>query len=145
MTTSPVAPPRWYLIVAVLVTLWMCVGVLAFVMDILTDEAGLAAMSEGQQLLYRSRPQWLLIVFAVATLSGLTGAIGLLMRKVWSVPALLVSLIADMVQVGYTLFGLNAIALLGAAAAVPLPLAIFLIGAAALWFAQHAKSRGWLA
>lgn len=145
MTTSPASPPRWYLVVAVLITLWMCIGVLAFVMDILTDEAGLAAMSEGQQLLYRSRPQWLLIVYAVATLGGLAGAIGLVMRKAWSVPALLISLVAVTVQFGYTLIGLNAIALLGAAQAVPLPLAIFLIGAAALWFALNAKSRGWLA
>ena len=134
----------WYWVVSVLALLWMLVGIAAFAMDLMMDEAAMATFTDAQRQLYESRPQWLLIIYAVATISGLIGAIGLLMRKAWAVPALLASLIAIVLQFGYTLFGLNAIEILGAAEAVPFPLVILLIGAAVFWFSTKAKANGWL-
>lgn len=139
-----VKPPAWYWIVAALALVWMAIGVAAWVMDLLTDEAAIAQMSEAQQQLYRSRPTWLFAVYAVAIFAGLVGAIGLLLRKGWAVSSLAVSLIAIIVQFGYTFLGMDAIRVLGAAAAVPFPLVIFAIGAVLLWFSAHARKRGWI-
>ncbi|HEY6641687.1 hypothetical protein [Povalibacter sp.] len=137
-------PPTWFRIVAGLALVWMLIGVMSWVMDLMTDEAAIAQMSEVQQQLYRSRPAWIFVVYAIAIFSGLAGAIGLLMRKSWAVTAFVVSLIAIIIQFGYTFLVMDAIGLLGPAAAVIFPLVIFAIGAALLWLAMHARKFGWI-
>lgn len=145
MNASSQPIPRWFWVVAVLITLWMCVGVMAFAMDLMMDETTLAALPEAQRTLYETRPSWLIAVYAVATLGGVAGAIGLLMKKAWAVPALLISLVAVIVQFGTVMLVMDAIALLGAAEALTFPAVIVIIGAASWWFGTVAKQRGWLA
>lgn len=139
-----IKPPKWYWVVSIIALLWMLVGVAAWTADLLTDEAALANMSEAQRQLYAARPQWLFAVYAVAIFSGLVGAIGLLLRKRWAIVALAVSLAAIVVQFGYTFLALDAIRLLGAAAALPFPVVIFAIGAFLLWFARRGRGLGWI-
>jgi hypothetical protein len=142
--TPTVTPPTWYRVVSIIALLWMLVGVAAWTADLMTDEAALAKMSEAQRQLYAARPQWLFIVYAVAIFSGLVGAIGLLWRKAWATTALAVSLIAIIIQFGYTFFAMDAIKLLGAGVALPFPIVIFAIGAFLLWFARHAQKLAWI-
>jgi hypothetical protein len=132
-------------VVAGLAVLWMLFGVMAWVMDLMTDEAGLAQLSEAQRQLYVARPQWLFAVYGVAIFSGLAGAIGLLLRKRWAPMLFALSLAAIIVQFGYTFVVMHAVELLGAAAAIPFPLVIFLIGVALWWFSLRARKLGWLA
>ena len=144
MNASSITPPRWYRIVAVIAVLWMLFGVLAWFMDFMTDEATVAGLSDAQRQVYAQRPQWLFVAYGIAIFTGLAGAVGLLMRKSWATPALAISLIAVVVQFGYTFLGMDTIALLGAAVALPFPIVIFLIGALLLWLSMHAKQRGWI-
>ncbi len=137
--TSPI--PKTYWIVSSLALVWMLFGVLAWVMDLMTDETALVNLSETQRQLYLSRPQWLFVVYAIAIFSGLAGAIGLLMRRAWATPAFAVSLVAVIVQFGYTFLVMDAVRLLGAAAALPFPLVICAIGIFLLWFSIHARRR----
>jgi hypothetical protein len=144
-TSAASKPPTWYWVLSGLALLWMLFGVMAWVMDLMTDEAGLSQLSEAQRQLYAARPQWLFVVYGVAIFSGLAGAIGLLLRKSWASMLLVLSLAAIIVQFGYTFLGMRAVQLLGAAAAIPFPLAIFVIGVALVWFANRARQRGWIA
>jgi hypothetical protein len=144
-TAAASKPPTWYWVVAGIAVLWMLFGVMAWVMDLMTDEAGLAELSEAQRQLYAARPQWLFAVYGVAIFSGLGGAIGLLLRKSWASMLFGVSLAAIIVQFGYTFLAMHAVEVLGAAAAIPFPLVIFLIGVALLWFARRARTLGWIA
>jgi hypothetical protein len=137
-------PPRWFTIVAALAVVWMFVGVATWIMDLVTDEATVAGLSEGQRQLYAMRPQWLFVVYGIAAFSGLAGAILLLMRRASAVPVFAVSLAAIVVQFGYTFAAMDAIGILGAARAVPFPLTIFAIGAALLWLSTHATRHGWI-
>jgi len=66
------------------------------------------------------------------------------MKKSLAVPTLLVSFVTVIVQMGYTLFGLDAIGILGAAMAVPFPAFICVMGGFASWWAMRAKKNGWL-
>jgi hypothetical protein len=143
-TSAASKPPTWYWVVSGLAVLWMLFGVMAWCMDLMTDEAGLAQMSEAQRQLYAARPQWLFAVYGVAIFSGLAGAIGLLLRKSWASMLFTVSLAAIVVQFGYTFLAMHAVQVLGAAAAIPFPLVIFLIGVALLWFSRRARTLGWL-
>lgn len=142
---SAVRPPRWFRVVATLALLWMLAGVGAWIADLLMTDAALAGLSEGQRTLYTTRPSWVFVVYGVAVFSGLAGAVALLMRRSWAVPALGLSLAALLVQFGYTFFVMDAIGHIGAQAAVPLPATVALIGVAVLWFARASARRGWLA
>ena len=136
--------PRWYWVVAVLALLWMLFGVLAFIMDPLTDEAALEQMSEAQRELFEARPLWLFVVYGIAVFSGLAGAVGLVMRRGWAVAAFAVSLVFVVVQFVYVLFVMDAIGRIGAAEALPFPLVILTIGAVLLWFSMMSRRRGWI-
>ncbi len=144
-TSAAGKPPTWYWIVSGLAVLWMLLGVMAWGMDLMTDEATVAEFSEAQRQLYAARPQWLFVVYGVAIFSGLGGAIGLLMRKSWASMLFAVSLVAIIVQFGYTFLGMHAVQVIGAAAAIPFPVAIFVIGVALLWFANRSRKAGWIA
>lgn len=144
-TTAAIKPPTWYWVVSGLAVLWMLFGVMAWVMDLMTDEASLAELSEAQRQLFAARPQWLFVVYGVAIFSGLAGAIGLLLRKSWASMLFGLSLAAIIIQFGYTFIAMRAVELLGAAAAIPFPLVIFLIGVALLWFAHRSRKAGWIA
>ena len=144
-TSAASKPPTWYWVVSGLAVLWMLFGVMAWVMDLMTDEAGLAELSEAQRQLYAARPQWVFVVYGVAIFSGLAGAVGLLLRKSWASMLFAVSLAAIIVQFGYMFLGMHAVQVLGAAAAIPFPLVIFLIGVALLWFANRSRKVGWIA
>ena len=143
-TTAAMKPPTWCWVVSGLAVLWMLFGVMAWVMDLMTDEAALAEFNEAQRQLYAARPQWLFVVYGVAIFSGLAGAIGLLLRKSWASMLFALSLVAIVIQFGYTFLALHAVQVLGAAAAIPFPLIIFLIGVALLWFANRSRKVGWI-
>lgn len=145
MNAPSTQPPKWYWWAAGFATLWMLVGVLSLVMDLMTDAAALAAFSEAQRTLYESRPTWLLVVYMVATVSGLLGAVALVRRHRIAVALLALSLVAVVCQFAYTTFVLDALTLLGPAQALGFSLMIVAMGALTLWFAMHARGRGWLA
>lgn len=136
--------PWWYWAVAILATVWMLFGVLAWVIDLRMGPDDLARLDEAQRQLYASRPQWVFLVYALAVFSGLIGAIGLLLRKRWATTWFLVSLAAVVVQFGYTLFGMDAIGLLGPALALPFPIVIVAFAVFLLWFARYARRHGWI-
>jgi len=144
MSAAARKAPWWYWAVAGLATLWMLFGVLAWVMDLRMTPAQLAQLPDAQQQLYALRPQWVFVVYAIAVFSGLAGAIGLLLRKRWATTWFLVSLVAVVVQFGYTLFGLDAIGLLGTAMALPFPIVIVAFAVFLLWFARYARRHGWI-
>ena len=142
--SKDVRPPTWFRIASWLALLWMLSGAAAFVMDLMTDEAALAQMTPAQRELYEARPQWLFAMYAVAIATGLAGAVGLVLRKAWAVSALAVSLVAVVIQFGYMIFGMQAIARVGAAQAVTLPIIVFVAGSLSLWLAVTARKSGWL-
>lgn len=133
-------PPVWFWVVSALLFAWMCIGVIGFAM---TDAAAIAKLPAAQQQLYALMPKWLWVVYGIATVSGLLGALLLLLRKGWATPVLLTSLVAVCLQMGYSLLVMPTIELAGASAAA-FPLVIIALGGLAVWLAMAAKRRGWL-
>lgn len=142
MTTSKVPTTFW--VIAAIAILWNIMGVFAFATDIMMSPETLATLSPEQQELYASNPAWMKIVYGIATITGLLGAIGLIMRKSWASKLFLVSLIAVILQMGYTIFATNAREVLGNNQALMFPIIVILI-AAFLWFyARKGERRGWI-
>lgn len=144
MSAPPGRAPWWYWAVAILALAWMLLGVFAWSMDLRMTPAQLATLLPGQQQLYAARPQWVFVVYAVAVFSGLAGAIGLLLRRRWATTWFLVSLLAVVVQFGYTLLVMDAVRLLGPGLALPFPAVIVAFAVFLLWFARYARRHGWI-
>ena len=144
-TVSEMRPPKWFFVASWLALLWMLAGAAAFVMDLMTDEAALAQMSAAQRELYEARPAWIFAMYAVAILSGLGGALALLLREAWAVHALTLSLVAVVSQCGSVLFGMRALERVGGAEALTVPIIVFVAGTLVLWLAVKAKGSRWIA
>ncbi|MEG3049898.1 MAG: hypothetical protein RR792_06910, partial [Thermomonas sp.] len=83
------------------------------------------------------------VPFAIATIGGVLGSLGLLLGKRWAVPVLLLSLLAILAQFGSIYAITPTWALTGIAGAV-LPLCIALFGLFLWHYARKAAARGWL-
>jgi len=137
-------PPFWFWIVAVLAVFWEGAGCFAYVTQVTMSDADMAKLPAAQQEIWRMMPAWATSAYAVAVWVGLLGAISLLLRKAWARPLFIASLIAVLVQFGWTFLYSPILRTVGAAQAIPFPAAIILIALFLVWFAGHALRRGWL-
>lgn len=136
-------PPVLFWIVAILAVLWNLLGVFSFYYHFTATPEVIATWTEEQQRLFEAMPRWLFGPFAVATFGGLLGSLGLLLRKRWSVPVLLLSLLGIVVQFTanylttpmWQTTGLRGLSF---------PLCIAAVGLFLWWYARRAAARGWL-
>jgi len=143
MSATKTTWPLWFKIAVGAAVLWSLAGVGAYIGDVTMSEETLAGMPEAQRALYETRPGWVVGAYAIAVFAALAGAILLVLRNKLATPLLGVSLLAVIVQMGFVLFGMNAVATLGASAAV-FPAVIVILGAAMLWLSMTGASRGWI-
>lgn len=138
-TTS--TPPTWYRVGSWMLFAWMLMGILSFLNSESMSAEALAALPQEMQDLMAATPLWLRVIYGVATVSGLVGALGLVLRKSWSIAALTVSLVAVLIQMSYWLFGMRALAILGSGAA-GMPSVVIILGGFAVYFAVVSRQRG---
>ena len=87
--------PGWFWAGAVMALLWEAFGCFMYVSQVTTDPATLPI---DQRTMWEVSPSWMIAAYAIAVWVGLIGAVLLLMRRKLSVPVLLVSLLAVVVQ-----------------------------------------------
>jgi len=135
--------PRWFWVVSVLALLWNLVGLAMFWVEVTLSPAAVAALPPEQQLIHAAIPQWVYAFFGIAVIAGVLGALGLLLKRRWAAPLLLVSLLAVAVQMASAYATTPVWALTGAAGAV-FPLVLVVIGLLLWLFARKAAVRGWI-
>ncbi len=138
------AVPTWYWVAAIVAVLWSIMGCLSYINEVTMTEADIAALPAAQAELNRWQPGWLKAVFAVAVWSGLGGAIGLLLRKAWSVMLFNISVIAIVILFGYVFAASGIFEKMSFMEAAAFPIFIFVAGLAMLWFARSSRAKGWL-
>ena len=136
-------PPTWFWIVAILLLLWGVGACASYVMHQRFDPDDPANPVYDRQL-YKSLPAWLNWVFAAAVGTVLAGAVALLFRVKEAVFLYVMSLIAVVIQFGWTLGATDLIAVKGWGVAIGPPLVILLFGVFGLWFAIRSRRRGWI-
>ncbi len=90
--------PKWYRPVVIVALLWNLVGASAYLMDVTMTPEKIAALPEAQRAMYAARPMWFVAAYAIAVWFGTAGSLGLVLRKRWATPVLVVSLIGLVVQ-----------------------------------------------
>jgi hypothetical protein len=135
--------PGWYWAVAILALLWEAIGCAAYLMQVTIGPAELAKLPAAQRDIWLAMPAWVTGAYAIAVWVGLAGAAGLLLRRRWARIAFAVSLLAVLVQFGWTFLATPILSTIGTSAAA-FPAFIALMAAILLWFADMAAKRGWL-
>lgn len=135
--------PTWFVVVAVLAVLWNLFGLWSFYYHFTATPEVVATWPEVQQRIAEVTPGWIFVPFAIATIGGTLGSLGLLLGRRWATPVLLLSLLAIIVQFGayYLLTPTWALTGVGGAA---LPLCIAVVGLLLWLLAGKAAARGWL-
>jgi hypothetical protein len=139
--TLPV--PGWFWAVAVVALLWAVAGCYAYLSQVSMEVADMQALPAAQRDIWMAMPAWVTGAYAAAVWVGLTGAVGLLLRRRWARTAYIVSLAAVLVQFGWTFIATDILNSVGLSA-IWFPLCIIAIGALLVWFSGAAIRKGWL-
>jgi hypothetical protein len=135
--------PKWFRPVAIAALLWNLLGCAAYLSDVMLTPEDVAKMTAAQQALYAARPAWSVAATAVAVWGGAAGCLGLIVRKRWAVPLLIVSLAGVIVQ-DASLLALSGVAAQTAPAALVLQGLVLLIAISLVLLARKAAARGWI-
>lgn len=132
--------PAWYWLVAVACLLFESAGAYLFANSLTLDPATLPL---DQRAIFEATPQWMTIAWAIAIGAGLLGAIGLLLRRRFAEPLLLISLIAVAVQFS-GLFLVRQLRELTPEDHLVVPIVILLLAYGFWQTAKLARGKGWL-
>ncbi|MBY8825198.1 hypothetical protein [Sphingomonas colocasiae] len=133
--------PRWFRPVALLAVIWNAFGVVMYLSSVGVFGDPSAGLNETDRAAAASIPGWIMGAFAIGTFAGLIGSLGLFLRQGWSVPVLIVSLVALLILEGWIVFLSGALASFGLAVPVMVSAGAVLLA----WLAIHARRSGWLA
>lgn len=135
--------PKWYMPVTVLALLWNLLGCGAYLNDVMLTPEAVAQMTPDQQALYHSRPAWAVAATATAVWGGALGCLGLILRKSWATPLLVLSLAGVVVQ-DLAIFVLSDAAAKGGTAVYVLQGLVFVVALALVQLARRASAASWL-
>ena len=135
-------PPLWYWVAAIGALLFECLGCYFYLAEVRLTPEQIATLPLDQAAMLTARPAWYYAAFGTAVWVGLAGTLGLLLRKGWAVPALLISLIAVVTQFSAIFIvpemrSVTSDALLGPIIVIVICYGMFMLG-------RLAKRRGWL-
>lgn len=104
---------RSFIVIGVILLLWNLMGLAAFVMQYTADLGELAKTDPLTAKAFANMPRWAWAVYLIGVGAGTLGAIALLLRKAVAAPLFLLSLIAVVIQFGYTFLGTDLLAVKG--------------------------------
>jgi len=103
-TTDRVEPPGKFWIIAVAALIWNGIGVFSFIARLQMTGEDVFALPALERQVFMLTPEWVNMVFGMAVIFGSLGAIYLLVRRRTAVFMFMVSLVAVLVQVAYSLY-----------------------------------------
>ena len=135
--------PGWFWAAAVAALLFEALGCFFYLVEVKMTSADMAALPLDQKAMLEARPGWYYVTFAIAVWVGLIGSIGLLLRRAWAAPLLLISLIFAIIQFSSVVI-VPAMRDATPSDALAVPIGV-IIACYVIWqFAKLAKRRNWL-
>lgn len=108
----------------------------------MTEEMKSAYPPEELELI-NSAPSWGIYVYGIAVFGGLLASILLLMRKKMAVAIFGISLLAILIQMGYWIFGMDSVGVMGPQSLI-MPLIVIAIAIFEYFYSKGAARNGWL-
>lgn len=136
-------PPKWFMPAVIVALIWNLMGLAAFIGDMMITPEALAALSEAERAMYENQPSWAKIAFALAVVGGALGSLGLVLKKRWATPVLIVSLFGILLQMFHAFFLADALAVKGNSALIMSTLVV-IIGIVLVWLGRKSDTQGWL-
>jgi len=135
-----ITAPGWFTIAAVGALLWEILGAGLFVSQAVTDPASLP---RDQQAIWNATPGWMNAAWSFAVVTGLAGAVLMLMRNRRAEPLLLLSFLAVLVQFSGLLL-VPELRNLVASDDLLAPFVVILVCYGIWHLARRARKSGWL-
>lgn len=142
-TKNSTDAPGWFVPVGVGVLIWNLLGVMAFFMQAFMPEDQFAKLSEAKQALFNAMPGWYWLAFGVAVFAGSSGGLMLVLRKKWALPLFVLSLLGVLAQQTYMFFLSNTFEVMGKEA-MPMPIMIFVVAVALVFYSKTSADKTWL-
>ena len=117
-------------------------GVMAYLGQVYITDEVLNAMTPEQQELFANTPAWSTGVFAVAVFGALLASLLLLLRKKWATPLFLISLLAVLINTGYSFLATNQAEVYGTVQGIVLPLIIVVIAVFLYMYSKKTAANG---
>lgn len=136
-------PPRWFVPVGLVATLWGVIGCFFFYRHITLGAAAMGPAGPAEIELYAELPRWYAAVYGAAVLAGTAGGLALLARAATARLLFLLSLAALVVQFGYVFLGTGILGMKGVTTLF-FPAFLIAIAAVEIWFSNYARRRGWV-
>ena len=133
--------PRYFIVIAIVLLLWNLMGLAAFAMQYTADLTELAKSDPVTAQAFAAMPAWVWIAYTIAVGAGTLGAVLLLMKKAAAASLFLLSLIAVVVQFGYTFLGTDLLALKGPSV-IAFPAFIVVMAIIQLLYARNLVGKG---
>ncbi|WP_347374675.1 hypothetical protein [Aequorivita sp. Q41] len=142
--TNATKPNTAFWIIAVLAVLWNLIGVFLWISEsfLMTEELKASLPPEQVELMNNS-PSWNMIVYGIATISGLVASLLLLMRKKFSIAIFALSLVAILILQLYWVFAMDLIGVIGPTALI-MPLIVIAIAIFEYFYSKGAARNDWL-
>ena len=138
---TPQGPaPGWFTAAGIGILLWELLGGAMFVSQLRIDPA---LVDAADRAVLAAAPQWMIAAYSFAVVTGVAGAVLLLLRRRQAEPLLLLSLVALVVQDSAYLLS-PALRNLTASDDLFLPFVILVVCYAIWHFARSARASGWL-
>lgn len=140
---SKITPPKWLNAVVLIALVWNLIGLYFLLNDLNMSPEDFAQKPAVEQELLNNIPLWSTLAYALGVFGGSIGCIGLLIKKAWSMMALLISLVAVIAQMGYWLFLTTAVEVYGPST-YSMPMMVILIAYFLLRLSNNGIKKGYL-
>lgn len=141
--TATTKPATAFWVISIIALLWNLTGIMAFSMDVFMSPEALNTLPAAERELYESSPVWLKFLYGVAVFGGTLGSILLLRKKASAYRVFIVSFVAIVFQMGYSILMTNSMDVYGPAGLV-MPILVTSIAAFLVWYSKSAIAKDWL-
>lgn len=135
--------PKWFWVIAGGALIWNLMGFVIFYGETFQQEELIVGFEPDQQEWMRSTPRWIYVVFGLSVGTGILGSLLLLAKKKTCLPLFLVSFIAVLIQMIYTMLIAGGLEVMGPSGAI-MPCVVIFLAASWLGFAFQFLRKGWL-